>query len=154
MSDQYHKPAGFEESVAKGYEQTDVRIGFIAWSGVAIVVFLIVTLFAVQSYFDSVQQREEFTKILEPVSEDYRNLRAREDAELYSYKFVDREKGIVRLPIQRAMDLVVAEAKAGAPAHPTARQPVKEVFPVVPNPKSMGGVNEAAAQAPAAPAAK
>ena len=154
MSDQYHKPEGFEQSVEKGYEQTDVRIGFIAWSGVAIVVFLIVTLFAVQAYFDSVQQREEFTKILEPVSEDYRNLRAREDAELYSYKFVDREKGIVRLPIQRAMDLVVAEAKAGVPPHPAARQPVKEVFTVVANPKSMGGVNDAAAQTPVAPAPK
>lgn len=152
MSDQYHKPAGFEDSVKTGYEQTDVRVGFIAWSGAAIVVFLIVTLFAVNAYFDSVQQHEEFVKVLEPVSEDLRNLRAREDAELFSYKFVDREKGIVRLPIQRAIDLVTAEAKAGVPSYPTSRQPVKEVFTVVPNPKSMGGVNEASSQAPPASA--
>lgn len=154
MTDQYHKPVGFEQSVEQGYEQTDVRIGFIAWSGVAIVIFLVVTLLAVQAYFDSVQQREEFVKVLEPVSEDYRNLRAREDAELFSYKFVDREKGVVRLPIQRAIDLVVSEAKAGTPFHTTARQPVKEVFTVVPDPKSMGGVNDAATRAPAAPAPK
>lgn len=154
MSDQYHKPVGFEKSVAQGYEETDVRVGFIAWSGVAIVVFLVVTLLAVQAYFDSVQQREEFVKVLEPVSEDYKNLRAREDSELFSYKFVDREKGTVRLPIQRAIDLVIAEAKAGTPSHPTSRQAVKEVFTVIPDPKLMGGVNDPASQALLATAPK
>jgi hypothetical protein len=154
MSDQYHKPVDFEKSVEQGYEETDVRVGFIAWAGVGIIVFLVVTVLAIQAYFDSVHQREEYVKVLEPVSEDYKNLRAREDAELYSYKFVDREKGIVRLPIQRAMDLVVAEAKAGKPAYPTARQAVKEVYTVVPDPKSMGGVNDPASQALLAAAPK
>ncbi|MDZ7638164.1 MAG: hypothetical protein U5J83_07920 [Bryobacterales bacterium] len=154
MSDQYHKPAGFEKSVEQGYEETDARVGFIAWAGVAIVVFLVVTVLSVQAYFDSVHEREEYVKVLEPVSEDYKNLRAREDAELFSYKFVDREKGIVRLPIQRAMDLVVAEAKAGTPAYPTARQPVKETFTVVPDSKTMGGVNDPASQALLAAAPK
>ena len=154
MSEQYHKPVGFEKSVELGYEETDVRVGFIAWAGVAIIVFLIVTVLAIQAYFDSLKSREEFVKILEPVSEDYKNLRAREDAELFSYKYLDREKGVVRLPIQRAMDLVVAEAKAGHPSYPTAPQPVKETYTVVPNPATMGGVNDPASQALLAAAPK
>lgn len=146
MSD-YHKPVGFEKSVELGYEETDARVGFIAWAGVAIIVFLIVTVLAIQAYFDSIKGREEFVKVLEPVSEDYKNLRAREDAELFSYKYLDREKGTVRLPIQRAMDLVVSEAKAGKPFYSTAPQPVKETYTVVPDPATMGGVNDPASQA-------
>ena len=110
-------------------------------------VFLIVTILSIQAYFDSMTQREEYVKVLEPVSEDYKNLRAREDSELFSYKYIDREKGAVRLPIQRAIDLVIAEAKAGQPAYPTARQAVKEVYTVVPDPNSMRGVNDPASQA-------
>ncbi len=154
MSEQYHKPVGFEKSVEQGYEETDAQVGFIAWAGIGIVVFLIVTILSIQAYFDSMTQREEYVKVLEPVSEDYKNLRAREDSELFSYKYIDREKGAVRLPIQRAIDLVIAEAKAGQPAYPTARQAVKEVYTVVPDPNSMGGVNDPASQALLAAAPK
>lgn len=147
MSHDYHKPPGFEHSVAVGYEESDVRVGFIAWTGVGIIVFLIVTILAVQVYFDSLKNEQEFVKLLEPVSEDYRNLRAREDAELYSYKYTDREKGIVRLPIQRAMDLVVEEAKSGKTFYSTAPQRIKEQYTVVPDPKAMGGVHDPASQA-------
>ncbi len=147
MSQEFHKPPGYEHSVNAGYEESDARVGFIAWSGVGIVVFLIVTILAVQVYFDSLKNQQEFVKLLEPVSEDYRNLRAREDAELYSYKYMDREKGIVRLPIQRAMDLVLSEAQAGKPFYPTAPQRVKEAYTVVPDPSTMGGVNDPASKA-------
>lgn len=147
MSEEFHEPPGYEHSVASGYEESDARVGFIAWSGVGIVVFLIVTILAVQVYFDSIKNQQEFVKLLEPVSEDYRNLRAREDAELYSYKYTDREKGTVRLPIQRAMDLVVSEAQSGSVFYPTRPQRVNEPYSVVPNPASMGGVNDPASQA-------
>jgi len=147
MSEEFHEPPAFDKSVDQGYEDSDVRVGFIAWSGVGIVFFLIVTILAVQAYFDSLKNQQEFVKVLEPISEDYRNLRAREDAELYSYKYSDREKGIVRLPIQRAIDLVVSEAKAGKQFYPTLPQRVKETYSIVPNPASMGGVNDPASQA-------
>jgi hypothetical protein len=147
MSEEFHKPPGYEHSVAVGYEESDVRVGFIAWSGVAIVVFIVVTILAVQVYFDSLNNQQEFVKLLEPVSEDYRNLRAREDAELYSYKYTDRQKGIVRLPIQRAMDLVVSEAQAGKPFYSSAPQRVKESYSLVPDPDVMGGVHDPASKA-------
>jgi len=41
-------------------------------------------------------------------------MRAAEDAALHSYGWVDRRAGIVRIPIDRAMELV---AKRGLPAH-------------------------------------
>ena len=41
--------------------------------------------------------------------EELDQLRAREDAILNNYGWVDREAGIVRIPIERAMELVVEE---------------------------------------------
>jgi hypothetical protein len=147
MSEEFHKPPGYEHSVAVGYEETDVRVGFIAWSGVAIIVFLIVTILAVQVYFDSLKNHQEFVKLLEPVSEDYRNLRAREDAELYSYKYVDREKGTVRLPLQRAMELVMSEAAAGKAFYPQSPQRVEKDYSLEADFTKMGGVHDPATQA-------
>lgn len=147
MSEEFHKPPGYEHSIAVGYEESDVRVGFIAWSGVAIVVFLVVTILAVQVYFDSLKNQQEFVKLLEPVSEDYRNLRAREDAELYSYKYTDRQAGVVRLPIQRAMDLVVTEAQTGKLFYSSGPQRVKEPYSLVPGGDTMGGVHDPASKA-------
>lgn len=147
MSDQFHEPPNYQHSIAAGYEESDAEVGFIAWSDVAIVIFIIVTIFAVQSYFNSLRNHEEFVKVLEPVSEDIRNLRAREDSELHSYKYIDRQAGTVRLPIQRAMELMVNEASAGKPAYPQNSQRVKETYPVVADPSTMGGAHDPAAKA-------
>lgn len=39
-------------------------------------------------------------------------LRIKEDHALTSYQWIDKEKGTVRLPIERAMELVVRDAQA------------------------------------------
>ncbi len=59
-------------------------------------------------------------------AEDLRSLREREEAILKSYGWVDRDAGIARIPIERALSLAaerglpvfppVADAPAGAPA--------------------------------------
>lgn len=52
--------------------------------------------------------------------DDLMTLRAREDTELDTYGWVDRSHGVVRIPIARAMDLIVARGlptrSANAPA--------------------------------------
>jgi len=50
-----------------------------------------------------------------PVGEALKQLRATEDAILTTYGWVDREKGIVRIPIDRAIDLL---ATRGLPTRP------------------------------------
>ena len=39
-------------------------------------------------------------------SQDYLNMRAAEEAQLHSYGWVDRQAGIVRMPIERAIELL------------------------------------------------
>ena len=59
-------------------------------------------------------------------------------ASLHSYGWVDKEKGLARIPIQRAMELSVAELaqKKPAPANPiaTPAPAVQETAPVAPSP--------------------
>lgn len=45
-------------------------------------------------------------------AERLRELVIKEDHALTSYQWIDKEKGVVRLPIDRAMELVVRDAQA------------------------------------------
>ncbi len=102
-----------EPEQQNGYEAGEPRSAFIAIFGAATIVVLILVILGLQAYFDRVSQQQIFVKVLQPVSEDLLNLRAREDAQLHSYQYLDRAAGRVRIPIERAMELLVAESKAG-----------------------------------------
>ncbi|MCX8072127.1 MAG: hypothetical protein N3C12_06725 [Candidatus Binatia bacterium] len=51
---------------------------------------------------------------------DLQELRAWEDSQLHHYGWVDKANGIVRIPIERAIDLL---AEKGLPARPEEPQP-------------------------------
>ncbi len=92
------------------FDRQEPKFRFIAMVAGLMVVLLIAVVLGVQAYFDSAKEQQVFVKVMAPESEDLKALRAREDSELYSYRFVDRAKGVVRLPIDRAMKLLVEEA--------------------------------------------
>lgn len=50
-------------------------------------------------------------------------LRAKQAQQLSSYAWIDHDKGIVQLPIDRAMELVVRDTNAKAPAQPAPSSP-------------------------------
>ncbi len=52
--------------------------------------------------------------------EDLRSLRAHEETLLHGYAWVDRQAGVVRIPIERAIELLAARGlPGGAPPAPT-----------------------------------
>ena len=75
-------------------------------------------------------------------------LRAEDDAKLNSYRWINKDKGTVQIPIERAMELVLADLKGKAP-HASGVK-VENPYPA--------GLQDLAAPAPApsaaAPAAK
>ena len=89
-----------------GYEKSEPRVGLVAAVFGAIVVGLILVVLGVQAIYDRVLQQQIYVKVLEPVSEDLKDLRAREDEQLHSYRYIDRASGAVRIPIERAMELL------------------------------------------------
>jgi len=97
---------------SEGFERSEPRAGLIALLGAGIIIGLVLVIMGVQSYYDHVREQQIFVKQLEPVSEDLKALHAREATDLHSYRYIDRSKGTVRIPIERAMELVIQEAHA------------------------------------------
>lgn len=56
-------------------------------------------------------------------AKDLQEMRSREELQLHSYRWVDPETGIVTIPIERAMDLLV---KRGLPVHRDGEKPSHE----------------------------
>ena len=112
-----------------GYERSDINPRLIGALFAIIVVGIVVAVLAVQHYFAVVYEEQLYVKVLSPVASDLKQLRAREDAQLHSYGYIDREKGLVRLPIERAMELLAAEYAAGNVKYPTQPYPVKPIEP-------------------------
>ena len=109
-----------------GYDRSEPKMGAIALWGLVVIVSLIAVVLGVQSYFDSVNQRQVFTRVVQPVAEDLTDIRTKENARLHSYQWVDADAGVVRLPIDRGMELLVAEFAAGELRYSTEPAPVKK----------------------------
>ena len=119
-----------DEKPNPGYEKSDARTGLI-WIVVSVVVICVgLSVFASDLFFrvlhhrdTASQQRSEMERVTQSVSGtqtafpeprlqiapqlDLAAMRAREETELHSYGWVDRQAGVVRLPIDRAMELMV-----------------------------------------------
>ncbi|HOK48241.1 MAG TPA: hypothetical protein PLK67_20015, partial [Bryobacteraceae bacterium] len=97
-----------------GFDLTEPRTRFIAAFGLVALIVVVAIVLGLQAYVNHVTEQQVFKRVLEPVSEDLRALRAREDEKLNTYSYIDREKGTVRLPITRAMELLSQEHAQGA----------------------------------------
>ena len=115
-----------KESIAAGHETSDINARGVAWSGVALAIIIAVIFFALRGLFGIFTSQHSSgaiaASIHAPVPEprlqvdearDLSHLRQQEDSILNSYGWVDQKAAIVRIPIERAMDIV---AQRGLPA--------------------------------------
>ena len=93
-----------------GYEKKDINLNKIFLTGVIAVVTVIIIIVFILDYFTAVKEELVYKQVLQPASAQLRELRARENEELNSYKLLDPRKGIYRVPIDRAMELIADEA--------------------------------------------
>jgi hypothetical protein len=120
-----------------GFEETDVNVVAVGKFGLALLLVTIMAmalLVGVFNYFKAseggVATTVDPTKVFpEPQLQkspipDLKAVRAAEDQVLTSYGWVDQQKGVVRIPIAQAMDLVV---KKGLPVRPAAPPNTGEV---------------------------
>lgn len=108
-----------------GFDATEPKVGRIVVFAVLSVVFLVVCVLGLQFYVDQLKERKTYERVLAPVSTDLQMVRDKENAQLYSYGYIDREKGQVRLPIARAMELIAQEAASGKLSYPAKSYPVQ-----------------------------
>ena len=114
-----------------GHEERDANLAAVLWSGLALVLVLIAVLFLVKSTFHFFAGAPaEVALPLHPATGlggevppeprlqldaplDLKRLREQEDAVLNSYGWIDKSSGTVRIPIERAIDLL---AQRGLPS--------------------------------------
>ncbi len=100
------------EATEAGYETRDIALGkTIAWA-VAIIVAIVVSIVGLWEYFITVREELYYESVLKPESSRLREVRAHETELLSSYGVVDSTKGVYRVPIDRAMQLMVDESYA------------------------------------------
>ena len=107
--------------------------------GIFIFIVASVAMFAavvvgVSYYYNSVYERIEYENVLAPPSQELATLHTREEWNLTHYGYLDKAKGQVRIPIDRAMELLAQEAAAGKLRYPRDDQPVKKVEPAAQTP--------------------
>ena len=107
----------------RSYEQRDISVGGVALFAASLVAALIIVHFFAIAMFRRLaaqpskypppsslaKTRAEFTvpRLLVNQSLDMEAFRASEDVLLNNYEWVDRKHGVVRIPINRAMEMLV-----------------------------------------------
>jgi hypothetical protein len=104
MSETPHAAHGPEEGA-------DPKVGITLVVGALGVILTVVIILALQVLFYRTAQREFVTKVVEVGSEKLRNAESAQREMLEGYRWVDRENGVVALPIERAMELIVEESQ-------------------------------------------
>ncbi|HEY3171867.1 MAG TPA: hypothetical protein VGK86_04735 [Thermoanaerobaculia bacterium] len=124
--DRSHGPAPATDDRIAGHETSDVSIGPIVKFGIGLAAATILIQVAVWGYFRLLQARErrEDQPVSRMVAASLRRtppeprlepdplalrhrVRASEDAVLTTYGWVDRSAGVARIPITRAMEILV-----------------------------------------------
>ncbi len=93
-----------------GYEKRDANPRAILLTAIVSIIVVVITVVALFSFFETTRETVYQRQVLQPVSRDLLNLRAVEDSVLTSYELIDPGTGTYRIPIRRAMELLVAES--------------------------------------------
>jgi hypothetical protein len=105
------------------YEREDVRLMVLGVLALVIIAFLVLIPLVVRAtYSEALPDANRKLAAVPPApvlqtdpEADLRAFRAKEEAQLDSYGWVDRSKGVVHIPIRRAMDDSVAKGIPGFP---------------------------------------
>ena len=98
-----------------GYEVRDTNIRTVTLFGVGLVLLVVVANLLLLGVYDQLYKQrvpKEAPTPAENLAAQMRAMRQTEDAALFGYGWVDRKAGVVRIPIDRSIDLV---ARHGVP---------------------------------------
>jgi hypothetical protein len=96
------------------------------------VITLVVTILALQVYFDKIWNEAVYEKVLSVPGEELGELRSLARWRLGHYEYADPSKTRVRIPFDRAKELFLADEAAGKtfyPGKPTEPKPEEPAAP-------------------------
>jgi hypothetical protein len=98
-----------------GYEKKDANVRVITLTAIVSVAVVIVTIIGLDSFFTATQEEIYQEQVLRTLPVDLIALRQIEDSVLTSYELLDSQNQSYRIPIARAMELLIEESP-GTPA--------------------------------------
>jgi hypothetical protein len=137
-----------EQAIEIGYERTEPNALKIGALTVIIVVGIVATCYAVYYWYVGQLEYTRRVEVELPLWQETKDVRAYETERLTQYKFLDKTKGTVQLPIERSMDLLVQEAAAGKTFYGGANAAVK---PTEVDPNLQTVIDKALGKTPTAP---
>ncbi len=87
----------------------DINIPLVVTIGIVSVVLVYLSIAGMSAWFYRYEQAEIERKVFRDRFESLVNLQVEQLERLNSYRWVDKEKGIIAIPIDRAMELTVRE---------------------------------------------
>jgi hypothetical protein len=125
----------------EGFDATEPAAQKITFFVIGSVVLLVVTIVALQRYFDNVWYSSIEEKVLAAPTVDLQTQRNLEAWRMTHYEFTTRAKTTVRIPLDQARELFlkeVAEGKAFYPGLPTVPKPEEPATPAEGDAKQEG----------------
>jgi len=140
----HNTPEGRAPAVQRGHEIFDLDVSYVRWFSLGIVVLLIVTAAAAFAMLGGFRiphpaslaapaaegsASAPFATLQSAPQDELRSYRRAKAAALEGYRWVDRNGGVVQIPIERAMELMATQGGTQAvtpgikPAAPAAPQP-------------------------------
>lgn len=103
---------------SNGYEKRDVKVWKVALAVLGTGAFVIISPIVLYQYFVHTKEAIYFERVLRPVAPDLLETKNQEKEQLTSYGVVSQNPEVYRLPIDRAMELMLREAKSGSKPTP------------------------------------
>jgi hypothetical protein len=116
----------------EGFDRDEPSAGAIASFAVGSLILLVLTILAIQQYFDHIWNEAVYEKVLAPPSGLLHDVRGRDDWNLTHYMYMDKASGQVRIPVDRAMELMLEDAAAGKTFYPAKEYVPKKEEPALP----------------------
>lgn len=130
-----HSPPATDPVGGPGYERRDVNLRAIIWLALAVTATVALTFVGLRGLINSFEsvakdadpqlsplapdQTPPLPRLQSTPNLDYVEYRAQQEAQLDTYDWIDKEQGVVRLPISRAIDKALEK---GLPQPKPAKQ--------------------------------
>ena len=98
-------------------ERDDINVPVVFTTGLISALLLFVIVVGIQAWFYHELNRENREKVYGQRNEQLEALRDQQEANLTTYRWLDREQGRVAMPIEQAMKIYVRKHDRGEMAH-------------------------------------